>query len=620
MTEYKTPGVYVEEISKFPPSVAGVATAIPAFIGITEKYPTDQPVRITSLLDFEVKFGYGPKLSVEQVTVSNENELKYTTKGKKFVLYDSIRLFYDNGGGVCYVASIGTYEDFKDSNPEWDSNYKHALDSLKNIDEVTLLLAPDAAMLLGDNLKDLQKQMLAQCEDLGDRFAILDLVEEESLQKTLSDFREGVTDHLSYGAAYYPNLISSYTKDISFDEMLKISSIEEEAKKIEQYKEYYAKSNEELAITAWGEKNASTSTKFSVKDGVLLYNSSVATPEGFFKNKEDIALCNRIQGLIDANKEAMEKSKFSIKNGKLCYDGKVITAETAISDEDLPKKVELQNTIDEIDALLKDSPFTIDKGELQYNGKPMPSFAIDEVDKKEFEKILSEIEDIKKEVESKKALMAKAFAAQIPGYAEKLAELQAEACVIPPSGAIAGIYAANDSGKGVWQAPANVGIASISGLTQRLSDADQEDMNVDATTGKSVNAIRYFAGKGILVWGARTLDGNSNEWRYVPVRRLFNYIEESVQKSTAWAVFQPNDANTWVKIQCQIENFLNNLWRDGALAGSSPEKAFYVKVGQDITMTAADILAGYLIVEIGIAAVRPAEFIVLKFSHKLQEA
>ena len=226
---------------------------------------------------------------------------------------------------------------------------------------------------------------------------------------------------------------------------------------------------------------------------------------------------------------------------------------------------------------------------------------------------------MKAEVKTKKPLMAKAFAAQIDGYAEELAKLQAKASIIPPSGAIAGIYAAIDGSKGVWQAPANVSIAAVANVTETISDNDQEDMNVDTEAGKSVNAIRFFTGKGILVWGARTLDGNSNEWKYVPVRRLFNYIEESVQKSTNWAVFQPNDANTWVKIQCQIENFLNNLWRDGALAGSTPDKAYYVKVGQDVTMTADDINNGYLIVEIGIAAVRPAEFIVLKFSHKVQE-
>ena len=204
-------------------------------------------------------------------------------------------------------------------------------------------------------------------------------------------------------------------------------------------------------------------------------------------------------------------------------------------------------------------------------------------------------------------------------YSKALAAYQDEASVITPCGAIAGIYCATDNSKGVWQAPANVSIASVSDVTEMISDREQEDMNVDTSAGKSVNAIRFFTGKGILVWGARTLDGNSKEWCYVSVRRLFNYIEESVQKSTAWAVFQPNDSSTWMKIQCQIENFLTSLWREGALAGATPDKAFFVNVGLGVTMTADDIYNGNLIVEIGLAAVRPAEFIILQFSHKVQE-
>ena len=135
-----------------------------------------------------------------------------------------------------------------------------------------------------------------------------------------------------------------------------------------------------------------------------------------------------------------------------------------------------------------------------------------------------------------------------------------------------------------------------------------------------MNALRSFTGKGILVWGARTLAGNDNEWKYVPVRRFFNMVEESVEKATAQFVFEPNDANTWVKVRAMIENFLILQWRAGALAGAKPEQAFYVRVGLGETMTADDILNGIMNIEIGMAAVRPAEFIVLKFSHKMQEA
>ena len=191
---------------------------------------------------------------------------------------------------------------------------------------------------------------------------------------------------------------------------------------------------------------------------------------------------------------------------------------------------------------------------------------------------------------------------------------------LPPSAVIAGIYARVDNNRGVWKAPANEGISGVSGLTFKINNDIQDRLNVDETAGKSVNALRAFSGKGIKVWGARTLDGNSNEWRYVSVRRFFNMVEESCKKATDIFVFEPNDANTWVKVRAMIENFLMLQWRAGALAGAKPEHAFYVKVGINETMTAFDILEGRMIVEIGMAVVRPAEFIILRFSHKMQES
>lgn len=191
---------------------------------------------------------------------------------------------------------------------------------------------------------------------------------------------------------------------------------------------------------------------------------------------------------------------------------------------------------------------------------------------------------------------------------------------LPPSPAIAGVYASVDGSRGVWKAPANVGLVGVMQPTIEYSNVENDHMNVDPTAGKSVNAIRPFTGKGTLVWGSRTLAGNDNEWRYVNVRRFFIFVEESVKKATEQFTFEPNDANTWVKVQAMIENFLTTQWRDGALQGIKPEHAFYVSVGLNKTMTALDILEGRLIVEIGMAAVRPAEFIVLRFSHKLAES
>ena len=205
-------------------------------------------------------------------------------------------------------------------------------------------------------------------------------------------------------------------------------------------------------------------------------------------------------------------------------------------------------------------------------------------------------------------------------YNQVKAYLLTQRATLPPSGAVAGIYASVDRDRGVWKAPANVAVASVIALDQTFTDADQGLLNIDPTSGKSINVIRSFTGRGTLVWGARTLAGNDNEWRYIPVRRLFIMIEESAQKSTAFAVFEPNTAETWLKVRAMIESFLYGLWEQGALAGSKPDAAYFVHVGLGTTMTAQDILEGRMIVEIGIAAVRPAEFIILRFSHKMQEA
>jgi phage tail sheath protein FI len=191
---------------------------------------------------------------------------------------------------------------------------------------------------------------------------------------------------------------------------------------------------------------------------------------------------------------------------------------------------------------------------------------------------------------------------------------------MPPSGAVVGVYAATDSTRGVWKAPANVSLASVVGPETTFTASELDGLNVDAVSGKSINAIRAFTGKGTLIFGARTLAGNDNEWRYISVRRFFNMVEESTKKATEPFVFESNDANTWVRVQGMIENFLTTLWRQGALQGAKPEHAFYVAVGLGKTMTALDILEGRMIIEIGMAVVRPAEFIILRFSHKMAES
>jgi hypothetical protein len=202
-------------------------------------------------------------------------------------------------------------------------------------------------------------------------------------------------------------------------------------------------------------------------------------------------------------------------------------------------------------------------------------------------------------------------------YAAIIAAIQTLAGTLPPSGAMAGVYATTDSTRGVWSAPASVGIVGATSVTLRLSDSQQADLNVDAVSGKSVNAIRFFNAQGLLVWGARTLDGNSQDWRFVPVRRTVTYIEQSVKQALQAFVFAPNDASTWRAVQGMIAGFLTGLWQQGGLQGAKASDGFQVSIGLGSTMTAQDLLDGVMRVTLLLALVRPAEFIVVTIEQQM---
>ena len=176
-----------------------------------------------------------------------------------------------------------------------------------------------------------------------------------------------------------------------------------------------------------------------------------------------------------------------------------------------------------------------------------------------------------------------------------------------PSATMAGIYTMVDHSRGVWKAPANI------------TDSIQADLNMPMN-GKAINALRTFPGEGIKVWGARTLDGNSQDWRYINVRRTMSFLEISVKNAARAFVFEPNNANTWINMKCMIENFLRSVWKRGGLAGSTPEEAYEVHVGLGDTMTADDILEGILRVRVLVAVSRPAEFVEITFQQQMQKS
>ncbi|MFE0690781.1 phage tail sheath family protein, partial [Streptomyces xiamenensis] len=179
---------------------------------------------------------------------------------------------------------------------------------------------------------------------------------------------------------------------------------------------------------------------------------------------------------------------------------------------------------------------------------------------------------------------------------------------VPPSGHIAGVWARNDDSRGVHKAPANEVIRGAVALQTQLTKGEQDLLNP-----VGVNCVRFFAGRGIRVWGARTLSSDP-AWRYLNVRRLFNYLEESILAGTQWVVFEPNDDALWARVRRTIQAFLTNEWRKGALFGLTPDDAFYVKCDRE-TNPPESIDAGQVICEVGVAPVKPAEFVVFRLAQ-----
>ncbi len=488
MTTYQTPGVYVEEISVFPPSIAPVATAIPAFIGVTQRVSSEDkgvPQRITSLPEFVELFGTADAGDYEVDVVQDTDDgtgsgtvtsTTATFKSGNFavppsLLYHSIRLFYANGGGPCWVVSIAKEADTAPTGDE----YVAALATLEAYDEPTIIAIPDAAKLGSKSeYEKVADGMLQHCSKTEDRFAILDVPDTGTPLQAQGDWFDETAD-----GSYKKGIVATMRQIVSSD----------------------------LAEKKYGA-------------AYIPYLKSALTPP-------------------------IEDGKVKITSHTVGGAAGPITADTLLSHTSV---VDDQTAVyDAVKQLLTTHVLTL-----------------------------------------------------------------------PPSGAVAGVYCKNDDRFGVWHAPANTSLSSVSAPAIEITNDTNGRLNVDATSGKSINAIRSFTGKGTMVWGARTLAGNDNENRYVGVRRFLNFAEESTKKAMDAFVFESNDANTWVKVKSMIDSFLTKQWRDGALVGAKPEEAFYVSVGLGKTMTFDDILNGVMNVEIGLAIVRPAEFIVLKFMQKMQ--
>ena len=611
MGSMKTPGVYIIEKNAFPNSVVEAPTAIPAFIGYTERAVngnddlTNVPWKISSMTEYIQYFGGGPDLKFE-VDIKDGS---LCIEGKNsYTLYYNMMLFFANGGGACYIVSVGSYKDAlkKDS-------MITGLGKLTLEQEITLVAIPEAVNLSSsEEFKDIQQQMLSHCGNtMKNRFALLDIYpkanEKTKIEDQVNFFCDNIgSSFLSYGAAYFPWLNTSIVgeRDLKGDMFTWTDNAYIHRTQLDAG---FAEIVESLFVE-----------EFEIKENVV-------------KNGHTFKLEEVVEGDIYADSDT-EKTKVigrieSIKDIKEAETGKVIKKDV--------KVVWLFSSFTE--------EFEIEGSVLKDNH----TFKLEEVvegdiyadSDTEKTKVIGRIESIKdiKEAGNEKVIKKNVKVVWLfPNNVDKQALHQAlynvssvykqaikgvlkNLNLFPPSAAMAGIYTMVDNSRGVWKAPANVTLNYVGSTVEDIDDEQQAELNVPIH-GKAVNVIRLFRGEGIKVWGARTLDGNSLDWRYVNVRRTLLFLEESIKNAARAYVFEPNDAGTWINMKCMIDSFLRSVWKRGGLAGATPEDAFEVHIGLGDTMTAEDILDGIMRITVLVAVTHPAEFIEITFQQQAQKS
>lgn len=500
MGEYKTPGVYIKEKNAFGNSIVEAETAIPVFIGLTEKAQDgttpllNKPVRVSSIMEYEKYFGGAstPKFILSVVNEDmadtdttlyvhdkqSETRLKAALANNYCTLYNHMTLFFANGGGACYIVSMGNYN--QKLSDVYTDNKETVFANIKKEQDITMLVVPEAVN--SANCMNIYTDLLGLC-DSKKYFALLDV---PSAKDPIENFRDKIgSTNLQFAAVYYPWLETSVLSDNDID-------------------------------------------------GEILTWEEVPGLDAFGKN------------------ESMKKYFDN------CF-AQITTRKNG--DKELDNNAVKQVRSDLHNALMQNWP------------------------------------------------VYKLMAKKVKDYLN----------LLPPSAAMAGIYTMVDNTRGVWKAPANVSINYVNKPKIVIDNTMQEGLNMPMN-GKAINAIRVFPGEGIKVWGARTLDGNSQDWRYINVRRTMIFLEQSVKNAARAYVFEPNDANTWINMKCMIEGFLRGIWKRGGLAGATPEDAFEVHVGLGDTMTAEDILEGIMRITVLVAISHPAEFIEITFQQQMQKS
>ena len=561
MAEYFTPGVYVEEYDNSPRSIEGVGTSIAGFIGMAEKGPVEgAPVFVTNFKDFKRIFG------------GFLNEFTY---GEYRFLANSVEQFFAHGGTSCFVTRVAPAD---------------AKAASKTVGAMTV-----TAKNPGKWGNRVQVSVTASNKKKMQLIAVNK--KKEYTAKSVDGFREG--DIVTINGEY--NQIKMiYDDTVVFEKAF----------------------TENVVDTSIIPKNVVSLCNVNV---AIRYNDEVENfadlslnpmAPNYISNKlvkseiVDLAYAPSAEE-VDAPLKMIfgeeESGMFTLEGGS---DGSIakVDAATFIGEDDGPgKRTGIQSFLENNLVSMMAIP-----------GVTIPEVVVSLVVHCEKMKnrvaVLDMPADLTKPADliEYRSMIDSTYAAMYHPWIQVYDRSSSRNDFIPPSGAIMGIYARTDVTRGVHKAPANESVYAT-GLSVNYTKAEQDILNPEG-----INLIRSFPGQGIRVWGARTASSNS-AFKYINVRRLFIYVEESIKANTNWVVFEPNDTTLWNRVNLTISGFLNNLWREGMLVGASEAEAYFVEIGQS-TMSRDDIASGRLICNVGISPSKPAEFVVFRVTQFTADA
>lgn len=575
MPEYLSPGVYVEEFESGGRPLEGVSTSTAGFIGLAERGAVEGlPELVTSFADYQRKFG---------VYLSENAFGEY-----RFLPY-AVEHFFINGGGRCYVMRVAP----SDARPAANAN-----------DVLTITAKNPGAW--GDKVR------VALVSSSKAKTQIYEVVEDGKYRVKSSAgfnpgdvvaFNDGETKQYSQVVSAQDNVVAlagNLDGDVVDAELLPAKTLStcEFSIQVTYKEEAEIYNNLSLNVAA-----ANFVEKVIPRSNLIRISCAPLKAAG----DEEAGAIKPPFELISGIKEGDVSFVMSLTGGS---DGSVssITAADYMGEDRGPgKRTGIQSFIDNDEVSIMAIP-----------GVTIPSVQLALVAHCENSASRFAVLDIPQEkkkvtdVETHRNIFDTTYAAMYHPWLQVFDPLEKRNIYIPPSGSMIGVYSRSDQTRGVHKAPANEVVRSCLGLDCQYNKGEQDILNP-----KGVNLIRYFTGQGIRVWGARTCTSNTL-WKYINVRRLFIFLEESIKRGTNWVVFEPNDDKLWARVHRTIDAFLTRVWRDGALMGTSAGEAFYIKVDRS-TMTQDDIDNGRLICIIGVAPVKPAEFVIFRITQKTSE-